>query len=98
MTRSLGLWMVALVCAPAGAADAPESAHIRGESTTSRKRLVEAEQKILAGKTADAIDELQRILDDAGDTLVAVDGKRYQPARQFVHQFLAKLPAGELQK
>ncbi|WP_149113541.1 outer membrane protein assembly factor BamB family protein [Limnoglobus roseus] len=90
--------VVLLIVGTARAAEVPESANVRGESTTSRKRLAEAEQKIVAGKSAEAIDDLQRILDEVGDTLVTADGKQFYAARQYVHQFLAKLPDPELKK
>lgn len=70
----------------------PDSAAVRGESAQTRTRLAEAEQKLLAGKTADALDDLLRILDEAGDDLVTADGRSYYAARRYVHRFLAKLP------
>lgn len=69
-----------------------EPATLRGESPQTRKRLAEAEQKVLGGKAADATEELQRILDEAGDDLISVDGKQHRPARWVVHQILSKLP------
>ncbi|MBA4190477.1 MAG: hypothetical protein C0467_21025 [Planctomycetaceae bacterium] len=75
---------------------APEPASLRGDSAQTRKRLTEAEQKLAANQPADAIDALQRILDEAGDDLVTADGRQYQPARRFVHQILARLPADAL--
>jgi outer membrane protein assembly factor BamB len=66
------------------------------ESEQTYKRLVEAERKLLAGKTAEAADDLQRILDEAGDDLVSADGTRYRPARQVAQLVLAKLPAAVL--
>lgn len=74
----------------------PDPASVRGESTQTRKRLAEAEHKLIAGKTADAIDELQRILDEAGDDLISVDGKQYRAARWFANQILTQLPADAL--
>ena len=71
---------------------APEPAALRGDSPQTRKRLAEAEQKLIAGKAADAVDDLQRILDESGDDLVTVDGKHYRPARWIAHQILGKLP------
>jgi outer membrane protein assembly factor BamB len=71
---------------------APEPASLRGESTQTRKRLAEAEQKILSSKPADAADDLQRILDESGDDLITLDGEQFQPARRVVHALLAKLP------
>jgi outer membrane protein assembly factor BamB len=88
------LWIVAI--GTAFAADGPESANVRNESTTTRKRLAEAEQKILAGQSADALDELLRILDEVGDDLVTADGKVYSSARHYAHRFLAKLPDDRL--
>src|SRR5262249_12946290 len=61
-----------------------------------RKRLSEAEQKLRAGKTADATEDLQRILDESAGDLVTLDGKQYRPARWYAHQRLAWLPADVL--
>ncbi len=97
MSRLVAL-ALAIAFGSASAADGPESANVRGESTTTRKRLAEAEQKILAGQTADAVDELLRIADDAGDDLVTADGKQFTSARQYVHRFLAKLPDAALRR
>jgi outer membrane protein assembly factor BamB len=74
----------------------PESANLRGDSAQTRKRLNEADQKLAAGQAADAIDALQRVLDDAGDDLVTIDGKQYRPARLVAHQLLSHLPADAL--
>ncbi len=98
MTRRTATAIVFLALGTAWAADGPESANVRGESTTTRKRLVEAEQKVLKGKAAEAIDDLQRVLDDAGDDLVTADGKQFLAARQYAHQFLAKLPDADLKR
>src|SRR5687767_14189768 len=73
-----------------------DSATVRSDSPRTRKRLAEIEQKMLAGKAADAADALQRVLDEAGDDLIAVDAHRYAPARRYVHRFLAQLPAAAL--
>src|SRR5262245_18950191 len=75
---------------------APDLANLRCESGQTRKRLTEAEQKLQAGNAADGVDTLQRILDEAGDDLVSVDGKLYRPARWIAHQLLARLPANTL--
>ena len=71
---------------------AAEPASLRGESPQTRKRLAEAEQKVLGGKAAEAIDDLQRVLDEAGDDLISVDGKHHRAARWIAHQILAELP------
>ncbi len=74
----------------------PEPANLRGDSAQTGKRLIEANQKLAAGQTADAIDALQRVLDEAGDDLVTTDGKQFVPARRVAHQILARLPADAL--
>ena len=53
-------------------AQSAEPALLRGESPQTRKRLAEAEQKVLGGKPADAVEELQRILDEAADDLIEI--------------------------
>ena len=75
---------------------APDPANLRGESGQTRKRLAEAEKKLIDGKTAEAVEAVQRVLDDAGDDLVALDAKQYRPARWVAHQILARLPADAL--
>lgn len=84
-----------MVCAQPGPS-APEPATLRGDSTQTRKRLAEAEKKLLEGKAADAADDLQRILDEAADDLITLDGKQYRTARWIAHQLLARLPADTL--
>lgn len=74
----------------------PDPANVRGDSAQTRKRLAEAEQKVLGGKAAEAIDDLARILDEAGDDLITVDGKQYRPARWIAHQILARVPPDAL--
>ena len=69
-----------------------DRARLPAESDQTRKRLAEAEQKLLGGKAVDAADDLQKILDEAGDDLVSVDGKHFIPARRLAQRFLAKLP------
>ncbi|MFM8272896.1 MAG: hypothetical protein ACKODX_11260, partial [Gemmata sp.] len=91
--------LVLLLSALRGAAQplaAPDPAALRGESAQTRKRLAEIEQKLAAGKHADAADELQRVLDESGDDLVLVDANSARPARWVAHQLIAKLPADAL--
>jgi outer membrane protein assembly factor BamB len=102
VTRTAPVALVLVLLGPPAAAQfpptppGPDAATVRGESTQTRKRLTEIEQLIAAGKTADVADELQRLLDEAGDDLVSVDGRLYVPARRYVHRFLARLPAAVL--
>lgn len=98
MTRPV-LAAVLLVAgaAPVAAQPAPaDGAALRGESPPTRKRLAEAEAKLTAGKPQDAADDLQRLLDEAGDDLVSLDGRQFRPARWVAHQLLARLPADVL--
>jgi outer membrane protein assembly factor BamB len=81
-----------LLHAATTSAQPAETAVLRGESPQTRKRLAEAEQKILDGKNAEAVEDLQRILDESSDDLVSVDGRQHRSARSVVHQILAKLP------
>ena len=87
-----------LLAAAAAACGQPpvEPAVLRGDSPQTRKRLAEAEAKLLAGKAADAADDLQRVLDEAGDDLVGLDGRQFRPARLVAHGLLARLPADAL--
>src|SRR5262245_47893631 len=95
--RRVAATVLALLgAALAARAQVPEPASLRGDSAQTRKRLAEAEQKLLAGKAADAIDDLQRVLDEAADDLITSDGKQYRPARWVAHQILARLPADAL--
>ncbi|HUR54224.1 MAG TPA: PQQ-binding-like beta-propeller repeat protein, partial [Gemmataceae bacterium] len=84
----LAALLVGAVPAPA---QPPDAAALRGDSAQTRKRLAEAEAKALGDKPADAIDDLQRVLDDSGDDLIGVDAKHFRPARWVAHGILAKL-------
>lgn len=85
-----------MIAGPVRAQQAAEPATLRGESPQTRKRLAEAEQKVLGGKAAEAIEDLQRILDEAGDDFISLDGKQHRAARWIAHQILSKLPADVL--
>ena len=91
-SRAIGSLLVLLGTCSFVAAQVPDSAHLVGDSTQTRKRLAEAEQKLIAGRATDAIDDLQRVLDEAGDEFVSIDGKHYRVARWVAHGILAKLP------
>ncbi len=94
--RATATTLVLLVALPAGAQPGgpavPEPAALRGESTQTRKRLAEAEQKIIGGKAADAADDLQRLLDESADDLITLDGHQFRAARWVAHALFAKLP------
>lgn len=83
--------------APVGNAEpGTQAATIRKESTHTRRRLAEVEVQLRKGPTQELVDELNRILQEAGDDLIDVDGKQYIPARVFVHRYLGSLPASLL--
>ncbi|MBX9581261.1 MAG: hypothetical protein K2X87_13210, partial [Gemmataceae bacterium] len=97
MSRSvLAIAAVLMTAVPAAAQPPADGAALRGESPPTRKRLAEAEAKLAGGKPQDAADELQRLLDEAGDDLVSLDGRQFRPARWVAHQILAKLPPDTL--
>lgn len=77
-------------------AQVADPANLRGDSTQTRKRLTEAEQKLTAGKTADATDDLQRIMDEASTDLVSWDAKHYRTALWRINLDLARLPPDAL--
>jgi len=91
MARSLLLFVFAIASA---SAQSPGGARLRGEteSTQTRKRIAEAQQKLTEGQTAEAIDQLQRILDESGQELVLVKDNNFQPARRLIQLTLASLP------
>jgi outer membrane protein assembly factor BamB len=91
----VALLLLSATCFPA-TAQTPEPAGIRGDSPQTRKRLAEAEHKLLNGKPADAIDELHRILDELGADLISIDGKQFRPASFYVQEILAKMPPDAL--
>jgi outer membrane protein assembly factor BamB len=79
-------------------AQAPPGTRLKGETEyqRTRKRLSEAQQKLIDGATPEAVDELQKLLDEAGDELVLVKGGSYCSARRLIHTTLATLPSAAL--
>lgn len=79
-------------------ADSRKVAALPGETDeeprTLRRIVRDARRFVQAKRWLDAIEEYQRILDEAGDELVPVsdDRRHWQPARWLVHADLAKLP------
>src|SRR4051794_37226448 len=71
-----------LAWAAAAGAQPPSEVVLRGQSEQTYKRLVEASRKLAEGKSAEAADAFQRILDEAGDDLVSDSGSEYRPARR----------------
>jgi len=89
--------LLLLLPVPPVAGQAPY-ARLRGETEAAqtRKRLVEAQAKLADGKTADAVDDLLRVLADSGDDLIPLPDGSHPPARRLVHRVLAGLPADAL--
>jgi outer membrane protein assembly factor BamB len=73
-------------------AQIPDPASLRGDSAQTRKRLSEADQKFIAGKSAESLDDLQRILDESPSDLISLNGKEYRTAQWIAHKILTKLP------
>jgi outer membrane protein assembly factor BamB len=71
---------------------------VPGESKATANRFAGIDRLIAAQMWADALDELQAILDTAGDDLVPVDAAHGIRARQLVHTRIASLPADALQR
>jgi len=77
----------------------PAPVKLPGESTATARRLAEARKRVEQRQWADAVDEYQRILEEAGDDLVALDPQKPQlcvQARRLCHSALAALPAEAL--
>ncbi|MFO0847527.1 MAG: PQQ-binding-like beta-propeller repeat protein [Gemmataceae bacterium] len=74
-----------------------DTRRLLGSSEPTYKRLVEADRKLRAGNAADAAEELQKLIDEAGDDLVSADGRQYRPARTVAQQVLVQLPPAVLQ-
>ncbi len=85
-----------LLLAPPVVAQPSARLHGETEAAQTRKRLVEAQAKLTAGKTADAVDDLLRVLADSGDDLVQLADGSHQPARRLIHRALAGLPTDAL--
>lgn len=92
MNRAAALLLLVATAAHAQPPAPPDPAALRGDSTQTRKRLAEAEQKIVSGKAADAADDIQRLLDEVSDDLITLDGREYRAARWVAHGLLSKLP------
>ena len=84
------------------ATDARKVASLPGETDeeprTLRRIVRDARRFVQEARWLDAIEEYQRILDEAGDELIPVsdDRRHWQPARWLVHADLAKLPPAGL--
>jgi outer membrane protein assembly factor BamB len=80
------------------AADERPAALVPGESRGTASRIAEADRRFAAKKWAEGLDELQAVLDTAGDDLAPIDATHSVRARRLVHIRIAALPANELQR
>ena len=75
-----------------GPTEGPQLARARGNAG---KRLAEVEALLAEGKPQAAADGLRKLLAEAGDDLVSVDGRRFVTVRSASRGVLARLPEGE---
>jgi outer membrane protein assembly factor BamB/tetratricopeptide (TPR) repeat protein len=68
-----------------------------GESLRTTRRVAAADELAAHEKWAEAIDEYNRVLAEAGDELVSLDPRHALQARRICHLRLAALPAAALQ-
>lgn len=94
MTRAVAYLVVLLTTSLAFGQPVGDPVALRGQSDQTAKRLQETQRKLLDGKAAEALEQLQRVLDEAGDDLVPTDAARtqFRPARQIVQRMLTQLP------
>jgi outer membrane protein assembly factor BamB/TolA-binding protein len=97
MSRATSIVIALLMAAGPGAGQparvVTEGVTVRLESPTTRKRLAEAQDKLRAGNSDEALRELQEILDSAGDDLVApTPNGRLVPAHRVAFALIASLP------
>src|SRR5947199_7380551 len=98
MPRTAILGAVLLACVASPAARAADAAVLPGESRTTAARLAEVRKKIADKKYAEAIDELQAILDSAGNDLAPLTSQHCVQARRLCHRELSLLPAEALRE
>jgi len=67
-----------------------------GEVPRTARRLAAADELAAQEKWADAVDEYQRILTEAGDDLITLDARHSLQARRVCHLRLAALPPAAL--
>ncbi|MBL8799632.1 MAG: PQQ-binding-like beta-propeller repeat protein, partial [Planctomycetia bacterium] len=86
---------------PQAARDAIPQAKLVGESQRTASRLASAQRKLEEKQWAEAIEELQAVLDEAGDDLVPLDGAQPRhclAARRLCQLFFAALPPAALKQ
>lgn len=68
-----------------------------GEAKPTANRLADAAKRLAAGKWTESIEEVQQILDTAGDDLAPIDDRRAVQTRRLCHALLASLPPAGLE-
>jgi outer membrane protein assembly factor BamB/tetratricopeptide (TPR) repeat protein len=71
---------------------------VPGEIKATASRLAEADRLLAAKKWSEGLDELQAVLDTAGDDLVPVGATQSVRARRLVHERIARLAPEGLQQ
>jgi len=66
---------------------------LKGANEQTGQRLRELEPKIETKRWLDVLEELQRIIDEAGDDLIPADDGQFLPARSVARRMLTNLPA-----
>ena len=87
------LLLLCLLAAPRDGATQPRE---RPGDNPTANQLAEALDKIDAGKWLEAIEQLQRVMDTAGDELAPADQRRQLPARWVAQGHLSRLPPAAL--
>src|SRR5947207_10974633 len=91
-TALFWLWL-----APAAADEALPRIGLPGEEPRTARRLADADKLVAQQQWAEALDEYQRILAEAGDDLVPLDARHTVQARYLCHLRLSTLPPPALQ-
>lgn len=97
-------WLAALALAAPAARAQPMTesfppAKLPGESAAAARRLAEVQKRVEKEEWAEAVEEYQKLLDEAGDELAALDPQRPQhcvSVRRLCHLRLAALPPAAL--
>jgi outer membrane protein assembly factor BamB len=98
MARNAFLGAALFACTMVSVACGNDAAVLPGESRTTAARLAEVRKKIDDKKYTEAIDELQAILDTAGNDLVPLTPQHCVQARRLCHGELSRLPAEALRE
>ncbi|MGE3805164.1 MAG: PQQ-binding-like beta-propeller repeat protein [Gemmataceae bacterium] len=88
-----------MLAALVSAQDALDRVNVTGESSSTARRLAAADRLVADKNWNEAIDELQRIIDEVGNDLVPVErSRRLVEARRLAHLRLSRLPPEILQQ